>query len=581
MNDFSTLSEIIFFQASKFNNPKAFNFKENGVWKSFSNQEFLENIFHFACALKEIGLEKNHTFAICSYQNPIWLIADFAAILNGVVTVPIFSNISKDNLAYEISDAEVEYIFTDNFEVFAQIKNLNPEIKIITYGIKPQNSLNFEDLILLGKKAATEKKYRFEDFLKNSQPQDLVTIIYTSGSTGKPKGVELTHSNLVSQIKDTAAFFPLKSNDVILSFLPLAHIFERMVMMFYITQGVSIYFADDVKNVGNFLREIKPSLMTSVPRVMEKVFLRIKDGIDSAKLFKKFLGKKALQRSLTKDVESAPNFFDKIFDILVYRKFRQALGGNMRMMICGGASLSSDLEKFYRNIGINLFCGYGMTESSPVLTANCEKAHKFSTVGKAFNSVELKIATDGELLARGANIMRGYHKKSEKTAEVIENGWLKTGDLAEIDEQGFVKIIGRKKEIFKNANGKYVRPVPLEQKLMQNLEFLIGATIIAEGRKFTTVLLFPDFEILKKFQEKLKFSGSDIEFLKSKILKNFVQKNIDQINKNLDHWEQIQKFYIVTDPISIESGDITPSMKLKRNVLEEKYKSVIDSFYCE
>jgi long-chain acyl-CoA synthetase len=634
MKNFSTLSELISFQARNFSNPRAFNFKEKNQLRSFSNQEFLEKSFHFACGLREMGLQKNQTIANCSYQNPIWLIVDLGAILAGAVTVPIFHNISKENLFYEIEDADVKYIFTDNAEIFSEIKSRNLNLKIITYGFENENAIRFEDLILLGKKAAVEKKYDLDSFLKINQPQDLATIIYTSGSTGRPKGVELTHQNLVSQIKATAECFSLypfhlkKSNydeeflrknrdgecglyqviqpnspseflpksrsqrsasssgmginsqDVALSFLPLAHIFERMVMMFYISQGISIYFADDVKNVGNILRETHPSLMTTVPRVLEKVFAKIKEGIDSASFVKKFLGKKAFQRALEKDPTAQKNLLDKIFDRLIYKKFRESLGGNIKMIICGGAALSLDLERFYKNIGIDLFCGYGMTESSPVLAVNCAKAQKFGTVGKAFPAVELKIANDGELLARGPNIMLGYHGKPEKTVEVIENGWLKTGDLAQIDEQGFIKIVGRKKEIFKNSNGKYVAPVPLEQRLVQELGFLLGAIVIAEGRKFTSAILFPEFEILKKFKTKFNFSESDEEFLKSEILQNFVEEVIQKINQNLDHWEQIQKFYIASESISIESGEITPSMKLKRNLLEEKYKNVIEGFYC-
>jgi long-chain acyl-CoA synthetase len=305
MKNFSTLCELVSFQAFKFNNPRALNFKENGQLKSFSNKEFLEKTFHFACGLKEIGLQKGQTLANFSYQNPLWLIADLGAILAGATTVPIFNNISKENLIYEIRDADVKFIFTDNAEFFDLIKNENFDLKIIARNAKilkqvqddssvscclglphrhpelvsgsiADNIISFEDLILLGKKAAEEKKYDLETLLKISTPQDLATIIYTSGSTGVPKGVELTHQNLVSQIIDTKEFFPLTTDDVVLSFLPLAHIFERMVMMFYISQGVSIYFADDVKNVGNCLKETHPTLMTSVPRVLEKVFAKIK-----------------------------------------------------------------------------------------------------------------------------------------------------------------------------------------------------------------------------------------------------------------------------------------------------------------
>lgn len=581
MKDFSTLADLSYFQANKFNNPKAFNFKENQIWKSFSNQEFLEKTFHFACGLKEIGVVKNQTLAIYAYQNPIWLIADFGSMLACATTVPIFSNISKEHLIFEISDSAVKFIFTDNPEIVAVIKSENLDVKIITYGFKAENSFAFEDLISLGLKAVKENKYRIEHLLTNIQPQDLATIIYTSGSTGTPKGVELTHLNLVSQIKDTAQCFFLKPQDVALSFLPLAHIFERMVMMFYITQGISIYFADDVKNVGNLLREIRPTLMTTVPRVLEKVFTRIKDGIDSASFVKKFIGSKAFARALSKDVEVKKNFLDKIYDAIIYKKLRNSLGGNIRMIICGGAALSINLERFYSNINIDLYCGYGLTEASPVLTCNRPGTKKFATIGKVFPSVELKIANDGELLARGPNIMRGYHNCPQKTTEVIEDGWLKTGDKAVIDSEGFVKIIGRKKELFKTANGKYVSPTPIENYLMQSLGFLVGAVIIADGRKFVSVLLFPDFENLQKIKEKLNFAASDEEFLRSKNLQHFVEKNIEKVNKNFDHWEQIQKFYIACSPISIESGEITPSMKLKRNVVEEKFKEVIDQFYQE
>lgn len=581
MSDFFTLSQLVSLQASKYSNSHALNFKENGQWRNFSNQQFRDNIFYFACGLKEIGLQKGQTLAICSYQNPIWLIVDFAAILAGAITIPIFNNISQENLIFEISDAKVAYFFTDNDEILTQVKNHDKQVKIISYNAGKADAVGFEEILQIGKNAAQANKYSFEELVENSAPQDLATIIYTSGSTGKPKGVELTHGNLVSQIHDTSVFFHLASDDVVLSFLPLAHIFERMVMMFYITQGVSVYFADDIKNVAVFLREVRPTLMTTVPRVMEKVFARIKENVETAKLFKKFLGHKALQRSLIKDPEVPANYLDKIFDVLVYKKFRAALGGNMKMMICGGAALSQDIERFYRNIGVNLYCGYGMTECAPVLAANCPDHHKFGTVGKAFASVNLKIAADGELLASGPNIMRGYHNDSQKTAEVLENGWIKTGDLAEIDAEGFVKIIGRKKEVFKNANGKYISPVPLEQKLVQDLGFLLGALVIAEGKKFTSVLLFPDFEILPKLKNKLAFDGDDKKFLSSEILNNFVQKNIDNLNQHVDHWEQIHKFYIVSQPISIESGEITPSMKLKRKVLEEKYQEVINNFYSE
>ncbi|MBM3579701.1 MAG: long-chain fatty acid--CoA ligase [Alphaproteobacteria bacterium] len=549
MKSLSTLLDLISFQAANFNNPRALNFKEGNAWVSFSNQEFQEKILHFACGLREIGLQKGEVFANNSYQNPIWLIADLGAILAGGITVPIFQNISPEHLRYEISDSKAKFIFNEKREV---------EI------LESRKLISFEDLISLGAKAVG--KYEFK-----AEAGDLATIIYTSGSIGMPKGVELTHQNLISQIKGTAKIFPLEASDVALSFLPLAHIFERMVMLFYISQGISVYFADDVKNVGNLLREVRPTLMTAVPRVLEKTFAKIKDGVESANPVKKLLGRRAIIAALDKG--------SKAFDFLVYKKFRAALGGRMQMIICGGAALMPDLERFYNNIGVNLFCGYGLTEASPVIAANCPTAHKLTTVGKAFPGVEIKIAEDGELLARGANLMRGYHNQPEKTAATIKDGWLHTGDLASIDADGFVKITGRKKELFKTANGKYVSPVPLEQKLVQELGFLLGAIVIAEGRRFTSALLFPEFETLPKLKKEFSFTGSDQEFLTSEILQKFVQQKVDSINLKLDHWEQIQKFQIITESISIGSGEITPSMKLKRSLLEKKCEREIAEIY--
>ncbi len=313
MKNFSTLAELVTFQSFKFNNPRAFNFKG----QSFSNQIFLEKIFHFACGLKEIGFKKGETLANCLQSSPNWLIIDLGAILAGGITVPIFNNISKENFDYEIKDAAISYVFGE--------KGLSRGLDLFT----------LEELILLGKKAVLEEKYNLEEMVKNISSNDLATIIYTSGSTGTPKGVELTHHNLVSQIKATAEIFPLDvASDKALSFLPLAHIFERMVMMFYITQGIEIHFADDIKNIGNLLKEVRPTLMTSVPRMLEKVFAKIKDGAENKKFIAKYLAQKAIRRALVKDIKIR-NICDRVFDKLVYKKFREALGGRMRMIICG------------------------------------------------------------------------------------------------------------------------------------------------------------------------------------------------------------------------------------------------------
>lgn len=580
MKNFNNLGELIKFQHQNFNNKNFLNFKENQEWRSFSNQDFYEKIIAFAKGLEKLGLKRGQSLANYSYQNPIWLMVDLGAILAGAITIPIFNNISEDNLFYELIDSDAKFFFTDNKKICAKIKEKFPEIIIIGYGFKSTLSINLEDL-LKNEESIVDNNIYVEELFAKIKNDDIATIVYTSGSTDRPKGVEISHQALISQIRDSEAFFYLDNLEVVLSYLPLAHIFERMVMMYYISKGLTIYFVDDIKNLGFFLKEIKPTLMTSVPRALEKVFARINNGIEEAKFFKKIIGKKALERALKKDPLLSKNFIDKIFDKIIYQKFRQAMGGQMRMIICGGSALSQELERFYWNIGVKIYCGYGLTECSPVLATNAPHQHKFTSVGKAFPSVKLKIAKDGELLASGINVMKKYRNNPQKTAETFDGEWFKTGDLARIDEEGFVKIIGRKKEVFKTSNGKFVHPVLLEQKLVQELNFLVGALVIAEGKNFVSALLFVDFDLLKNIKNKLKFDGENNQFFNSTILQNFIAQKIAIINKKLDSWEQIKKFKIIIEPISVESGDITPSLKLKRNVLERKFGLEIEELYRE
>jgi long-chain acyl-CoA synthetase len=343
---------------------------------------------------------------ITSYGTTGW------AILAGAITIPIFNNISEDNLFYELIDSDAKFFFTDNEKICAKIKEKFPEIIIIGYGFKSTLSINFEDL-LQNEESAVDNNIYVEELFAKIKNDDIATIVYTSGSTDRPKGVEISHQALISQIKDSETFFHLDNFEVVLSYLPLAHIFERMVMMYYISKGLTINFVDDIKNLGSFLKEIKPNLMTSVPRALEKVFARINNGIEEASFFKKIIGRKALKRALKKDPLTSKNFLDKIFDKIIYQKFRQAMGGEMRMIICGGSALSKELERFYWNIGVKIYCGYGLTECSPVLATNAPHQHKFTSVGKAFPSVKLKIAEDGELLASGINVMKKYHNNPQ------------------------------------------------------------------------------------------------------------------------------------------------------------------------
>lgn len=554
-----------------FNNPSLLTYADG---KMLSSHNFVDSINGFASGLIEIGAKEREIFGIFIYQNPDWIIADLGAITAKMVTVPIFTNISLEHLFFQLEDSKTKYLLIDNQEIAHLISTKYPEIKLITYGFKFENEISFEDLLKLG--LNHKKQFDFSSY----KPVDLITIIYTSGSTGTPKGVEITNQNLLSQIQDTAKFFKIEKTDKALSFLPLAHVFERMVTMFYLTQNISIYFVDDIKNASSFFKKIRPTLFTCVPRILEKIFIHIREEIEKLNAVNKIMAKAAFNLACKKELSLGLKHL--IFDLLIYRKFRKIFGDKVRMIICGGASLSEDLEYFFHNIGIKVFCGYGLTETSPVIATNSPVNHKFGTVGKIFSSVEAMIAKDGELLVKGQNVTRGYHNLPEESAKLKDDdGWMKTGDFAKIDEEGFLTIIGRKKELFKTSNGKYISPIPTESTLIKEIGFLVGAMIIAENRKFTSALLFPDFASLEKLKNSLGFKEDLQNFLRSDQLKNLIQNKINQINQHLSHWEQIAKFTIVTQEISISSGDITPSMKLKRKLLENKFASAIEEMYLE
>ena len=588
MNQFLNLIKVIETVKEQYNNPTALNFYQNGKLSNFSSFEFARNIQYLALGLNDLGVSLKTGFSIIASPSPIWLMIDFAIFANRAVSVPIFPDISKTNLLFEIDDAKIEFVFCDSLENLQIIKSSGACFtKIITFGFscEGKNIISFENLLEKGKAIYKNNPHLFDFLASQVQENDLATIVYTSGSTGVPKGAELTHKNLASQINALSKCFHLDKSDIALSFLPLAHIFERMVAFLYISQNVSIYFVSDIKNIGKSLIELKPTLMTAVPRVLEKVFAKMQNKVDESSFLQKFIAKKAFDWALNYNNHKLRYPFHKalnnfIFDYLVYKKLRSSLGGNLRMIICGGAALSTDIETFFWGIGTNLYVGYGTTESSPVIAVNFERNQKIGTVGKAIDGVEVKIDKFGELLAKGNNIMAGYHNNPQKTSETIVDGWLKTGDLATIDKEGFIKIIGRKKEMFKTAGGKYVSPVPIEQNLLRNFSLLSDACIIAEGRKFVSCLLFLDFEVLEKYKTKIKLKDlSDEQFLKSDFLKNRLDKLITNANQNLNHWEQIQKYQLIHQPISIKSGGLTPSMKLRRHFVEDKYKDIIDGFY--
>ncbi len=489
----------------------------------------------------------------------------------GAISVPIFDNISTQNLNFEIEDANIKYVFIDSIERLDDIKH---DVIFITHNfcIKEEGFHNLDDIFVM-----STVKCDIYDLEQNTpEEEDTFSIIYTSGNTGTPKGVQLTHKNIINQIHDVNKILKLPEDEIILSLLPLAHIFERMVMSFYLNKGVSIYFVDEIPNVSNLLKVVRPTMMTVVPRLLEKIFFKIKMNIDAKPFISRFIAKKAFNYALNENMNKE-TFLFKVFNKIVYSKLRDIFGGRITKLVSGGAPLNKEIAQFFLNIDIPIYQGYGLTESSPVITTNVPGANKVGSSGRPIPSVEVKITEDGELLARGDSIMKGYLNNDELTAKTIDkNGWLYTGDLATIDEDGYIYIQSRKKDIYKLSTGNYVSTIPIEQALSKN-KYIEFATIIANNKKYVSCLLFIDKDIYNN--DILNKQLTLEEYYNQNKVHKSIKNDIKIINKNVNEWERIIQYTIVTNDISIEGGELTPSMKICRNVIEEKYEEVINKMY--
>ncbi len=580
---FETLPGILAYAARNYRNPAQFGYKENGIWRRLSTQDVADTVQKAALGLLKLGLNPGDRVGIVADPSPFWLMMDLAVLSAGGITVPMFANIAPENLEYEIKDSGMRYLMVGSRE---QLDTLRPFFTAVEKVISLHPSAgdevpSWKQLLEMGEGASEADRETLKARQDAVKPDQVATLIYTSGSTGVPKGVEITHRNLCSQVEGAMVRFPIDSlEDSALSCLPLAHIFERMIAYYYLSSGVSSYFAEEIKKVGDNLRELHPTIVVMVPRLLEKAYAKFWANVDASTGFKKKLATAAMKRARSKSHLEKPGLLDKLFDALVYKKLRVAMGGNLRLVVSGSAPLDPALYAFFLNIGLPIFEGYGLTEASPVIAANFPGNRKVGTVGKIFPKVEAKIADDGEILARGPGIMRGYWGKPEETAKAVDgDGWLHTGDLGHLDAEGFLKITGRKKELFKTAGGKYVAPVPIEQALA-GCKLVDMALVVAEGRPFTSALCFPDMESLSAVKQEMGCeSVSDADFLKSPEAIAYVQKHVDGVNARLNHWEKVQKFALLEAPLSIDANELTPTMKIRRHVVEEKYAGLIKAFY--
>jgi len=576
--NFKTYAQLYKHIIKNHTNPTFLNHIENEQYKSIDVQEFGQKVEYLAFALKNMGIQNNHNVAIYMSSSPNWLIVDFALQLIGAISVPIFANISSKNLEYQINDSCIKYMFCDHNQLS---KNLEKKLTLFyTQNRSTNGNVTLNDLYKMGKDLSEKKIFNMDELVEQIDEKHIFSIIYTSGSTGVPKGVELSHKNIISQLHCISVDYHLSNKDRALSLLPLAHIFERAVMSYYLSQGVSVYFVDDLLNIARLMKEVKPTMMTVVPRLLEKIFNKIKTRISEKKGLAKFIAKAAFNRALTKEDKSF-NLLDKVYEKIVYSKFKESFGGELEILVTGGASLNKQIYQFFVNIGLNLYQGYGLTEFSPVICANSPTNSKVGTSGLPFKGVEVKLGSENELLARGDSLMKGYKNQPELTKETIdEEGWLHTGDLASIDKEGFITIHSRKKELFKTSTGEYVSIIPIEQELSKS-RFIDFAAVIANDRQYVSALLFVDIDTYKQYKEKNHLDDffSLEDFYNLAPVQKKIKKHINNINKDLNKWEHIIKYKIITHTLTIEDGELTPSMKICRAVIEDKYKEQITSMY--
>lgn len=557
--------------------------KYDGKWKFYSTPQFIDIVNNLSGGLINLGVQKGDKIGIMSTNCPEWNFLDFAVNQIGAALVPLYPTLSEHDLEYILNDAEVKFCFVGDEKLLVKMESAleKGEAKTPVYCFHQHAEKHWHQLVEAGEK----ERIDLEPYRKAVEEDDLLTLIYTSGTTGNPKGVHLTHRNLVSNFTASADLLP-KDYSKAISFLPLSHIFERMVVYMYYLRGISIYYAESMDTIVADINEVKPNGFTTVPRVLEKVYDKIVEKGKALTGIKRTLFFWALELGHQyKEPEEHHAFFKlKLFIArkLIFKKWQEALGGNIVAIISGGAALQERLARIFWAAGIPVLEGYGLTETSPVIAVNNlePKGVRFGTVGKLLKGVDVKIAEDGEILCKGPNVTKGYFKNENETKEAFnEEGYFKTGDIGELSNDGFLRITDRKKEMFKTAGGKYIAPQLLENRLMEST-FIAQVMVIGEGKKFPSAFIVPSYPELEKWIEK---EGLDLkdhgDMVKNEKVAVKYQEILNKSNEKFGHWEQVKKFALLPREWSVDEGELTPKLSLKRKIIMEKNKDLIREIY--
>ena len=571
-------------------------YKLENKYTGISYSEFKEETDLFAYGLASLEIKREEKVAIISENRPEWVYFDMAILALGGINVPLYPSLTAASVEFILNNSESKCVVVSNKFQLTKIEKIRKQCKHLQFIIilnekdydpSVKNLYTFKQVQEKGKIYRNENPNLLNEYMSLVKENDICTIIYTSGTTGEPKGVILTHKNIMSNVVSALKAFPITKDDVFLSFLPLCHIFERMAGYYTaFASGATIAYAESIEKVASNLAEIKPTLMTSVPRLFERIYSKIMKNVEGQpeKKQKIFywaieIGRQYAEAKREKKGTIALSVKQKVADKLVFKKLRNTFGGRIRFFISGGAALARDLGEFFESFGILVIEGYGLTESSPVIAANRVDDYKFGTVGKVLDGVEVKIAHDGEILARGPNIMQGYYKNKKETEATIKDGWLYTGDIGVFDADGFLMITDRKKHLFKTTAGKYIAPTPIENTFLGS-KYIDQFVLIGDRRMFLSALIVPDFEAVKEYADSHNIPYADEKDLaKNDEIYKLLENDMVQFQKKLANYERIRKFVLLDSPFTIDSGEITPSLKIKRKVIEEKYGELINNMY--
>lgn len=589
MTEITRLFDFPYYQLEHYNVPDALVTKYNGVWVKTSTEEYIAKANAISRALLRMGIQKDDKIALISSNNRTeWNIMDIGILQTGAQTIPIYPTISETDYEYILNHSGSIYCFVSDIEVLQKINLVKanlPNLKEVFSFDAIEGCRNWKELLVLGEDQSNQDVV--EDRKNSIKPEDLATIIYTSGTTGKPKGVMLSHKNIVSNVLDSAPRIPFeKGKSRAMSFLPVCHIFERMILYLYQYYGVSVYFGESIDKISDNIKEVKPTVMSAVPRLIEKVYDKIySKGLELTGIKRKLFFW-AVDLGLKYEPYGANGFWYefqlKIARKLIFSKWREGLGGNLDLLVSGSAALQPRLARVFAAAGMPVVEGYGLTETSPVISVNDMRnfGFKVGTVGKLIDNVEVKIAEDGEILCKGPNVMMGYYKDEELTQQALADGYFHTGDIGEIDSEGFLKITDRKKEIFKTSGGKYISPQLLENAMKQS-RFIEQIMVIGDGQKMPAAFIQPNFEFIKEWEKlhKIPVDKTNEAIASNPKVIERIQEEIDILNEKFGNWEKIKRFELTPDVWSIAGGHLTPTLKLKRKIVMEKYIDLFHKIY--